>query len=146
MTTLMTTVDHRSPWLTTDDHRRAQIITDEYKWPQSTNDDHKWPPLSMIWPLMTIDGHRWPQTTVYNAYDVIVFCFLWAKCKRQFSVPFLSCSCSRVDHVCIFLYSWFEQINDDDDDDVGRLIKHDARSDLHQWTSTETLQSNPMHQ
>jgi len=29
-------------------------------------------------------------------------------------VPFLSCSCSRVDHVCVFL---FEQINDDDDDD-----------------------------
>ena len=42
------------------------------------------------------------------------FLFLWAKCKRQFSVPFLSCSCSRVDHVCVFL---FEQINDDDDDD-----------------------------
>jgi len=43
-----------------------------------------------------------------------VFVFLWAKCKRQFSVPFLPCSCSRVDHVCVFL---FEQINDDDDDD-----------------------------
>jgi len=43
-----------------------------------------------------------------------VFVFLWAKCKRQFSVPFLSCSCSHVDHVCVFL---FEQINDDDDDD-----------------------------
>ena len=42
------------------------------------------------------------------------FFFLWAKYKRQFSVPFLSCSCSRVDHVCVFL---FEQINDDDDDD-----------------------------
>jgi len=41
--------------------------------------------------------------------------FLWAKCKRQYSVPFLSCSCSRVDHVCVFLFSWFEQINDDDD-------------------------------
>ena len=27
---------------------------------------------------------------------------------------FLSCSCSRVDHVCVFL---FEQIDDDDDDD-----------------------------
>ena len=40
--------------------------------------------------------------------------FLWAKCKRQFSVSFLSCSCSRVDHVCVFL---FDQINDDDDDD-----------------------------
>jgi len=61
------------------------------------------------------------------------FWFLWAKCKRQFSVPFVSCSCSRVDHVCVFLFSWFEQINDDDDDGVGRLIKHDARSDLHQW-------------
>ena len=46
-----------------------------------------------------------------------LFSFLWAKCKRQFSVPFLSCSCSRVDHVCVFLFSWFEQINDDDDDD-----------------------------
>ena len=44
----------------------------------------------------------------------VFFLFLWAKCKRQFSVPFLSCSCSRVDHVCVFL---FEQINDDDDDD-----------------------------
>ena len=44
----------------------------------------------------------------------LFFSFLWAKCKRQFSVPFLSCSCSRVDHVCVFL---FEQINDDDDDD-----------------------------
>ena len=32
------------------------------------------------------------------------FLFLWAKCKRQFSVPFLSCS-SRVDHVCVFLFS-----------------------------------------
>ena len=31
--------------------------------------------------------------------------FLRAKCKRQFSVPFLSCSCSRVDHVCVFLFS-----------------------------------------
>jgi len=40
----------------------------------------------------------------------------WAKCKRQFSVPFLSCSCSRVDHVCVFLFSRFEQINDDDND------------------------------
>ena len=44
----------------------------------------------------------------------VFFVFLWAKCKRQFSVPFLSCSCSRVDHVCVFLYSWFEQINDDE--------------------------------
>ena len=35
-----------------------------------------------------------------------VLSFLWAQCKRQFSVPFLSCSYSRV-----------EQINDDDDDD-----------------------------
>jgi len=34
-----------------------------------------------------------------------VFLFLRAKCKRQFSVPFLSCSCSRVDHVCVFLFS-----------------------------------------
>ena len=34
----------------------------------------------------------------------------------QVSVPFLSCSCSRVDHVCVFLFSSFEQINDDDDD------------------------------
>ena len=25
-------------------------------------------------------------------------------------MPFLSCSCSRVDHVCVFLFSWFEQI------------------------------------
>jgi len=46
----------------------------------------------------------------------LFFVFLWAKCKRQFSVPFMSCSCSRVDHVCVFLFSWFEQINDDDDD------------------------------
>ena len=28
-------------------------------------------------------------------------------------MPFLSCSCSRVDHVCL-LFSWFEQIDDDD--------------------------------
>jgi len=34
-------------------------------------------------------------------------------------VPFLSSSCSRVDHVCVFL---FEQINDDDDDDDKKLI------------------------
>jgi len=30
---------------------------------------------------------------------------LLAKCKRQFSVPFLSCSRSRVDHVYVFLFS-----------------------------------------
>jgi len=46
---------------------------------------------------------------------------LWAKCKRQFSVPFLPCSRSRVDHVYVFLFSWFEQINDDDDDDSVRV-------------------------
>jgi len=32
-------------------------------------------------------------------------------------VPFLSCSCSRVDRVCVFLFSLFEQISDDDDND-----------------------------
>ena len=31
-------------------------------------------------------------------------------------MPFLSYSCSRVDHVCVFLFSWFEQINDGDDE------------------------------
>ena len=36
---------------------------------------------------------------------VCFFPFLRVKCKRQFSVPFLSCSCSRVDHVCVFLFS-----------------------------------------
>jgi len=45
---------------------------------------------------------------------VCFFVFLWAKCKRQFSVPFLSGSCFRVDHMCVFLSSWFEQINDDE--------------------------------
>ena len=50
--------------------------------------------------------------------------FLWAKCKRQFSVPFLSCSSSRVDHVCVFL---FEQINDDDDDDDDKSLASPTR-------------------
>ena len=52
----------------------------------------------------------------------VFFVFLWAKCKRQFSVPFLSCSCSRVDHVCVFLFSRFEQINDDDDELVVVVV------------------------
>jgi len=29
----------------------------------------------------------------------------------------------RVDHVCVFLFSWFEQINDDDDSDDDDLIE-----------------------
>ena len=37
-------------------------------------------------------------------------------------MPFLSCSCSRVDHVCVFLFSSFEQINDDDDDDDYKIV------------------------
>jgi len=42
---------------------------------------------------------------VFISSVFVCFCFLWAKCKRQFSVAFLSCSCSRVDHVCVFLFS-----------------------------------------
>jgi len=52
---------------------------------------------------------------VFISSVFVFFFFLWAKCKRQFSVSFLSCSCSRVDHVCFFLFNWFEQINGDDE-------------------------------
>jgi len=49
-------------------------------------------------------------------FVVSKFCVLLSS-TRQFSVPLLSCSCSRVDHVCVFLFSWFEQINDGDKND-----------------------------
>ena len=70
----------------------------------------------------------------------VFFCFfLWAKCKRQFSVPFLSCSCSRVDHVCVFLFSRFEQINDDDDDELVVVVVVVASGSAHvgsTWVAT----------
>jgi len=62
-------------------------------------------------------SHLWVDVQKLCNMCVLSLSCQWAKCKRQFSVPFLSCSCSRVDHVCVFL---FEQINDDDDDELLR--------------------------
>jgi len=77
--------------------------------------------VNILWPRFVRElsifsyslGKEWTFLWVFTVCVVLVvfissvfgFLFLCAKYKRQFSVSFLSCSCSRVDHVCVFLFS-----------------------------------------
>ena len=62
----------------------------------------------------------------------------------QVSVPFLSCSCSRVDHVCVFLFSSFEQINDEEEDDDYKIVTGGVHW-KDSYTSSRELQFSSVH-